>query len=125
MRTIVLILALTCVAAKISPAAESSADKAQPDAKLTEQINQLVSQLNAGRAAQRDDAEKKLLKLAGQSAAQTDRLLQSLPKDSDEMPLALRDRLARLRQQVEDRAARVSTAASTVTLSAKQMPLSD
>src|SRR4051794_35721689 len=125
MRTTLLVLAFTCIAAKGGIAAEGKAEKSQPDAKLTQQINDLVSRLNADRAAERDDAEKKLLELAGQSPTQSDRLLQEMPADNDQMPLALRDRLARIRQQVEDRAAKASTAASTITLRAKDMPLSE
>jgi len=106
-------------------AAEDKAGKPQADAKLVDEINQLVGRLNADRAPERDDAEKKLLELTGASAAQSDRVLEALPKDSDQMPLALRDRLARIRQQLEDRAAKISTAATTLTLSAKEMPLAE
>ena len=41
------------------------------------------------------------------------------------MPLAVRDRLARIRQQVEDRVAKAATSGTTVTLSAKKMPLAE
>src|SRR4051812_38249194 len=125
MRTILLLLVFTLIAANAATAAEAKVEKPQPDTKLAEQINQLIGRLNGDRAAERDEAEKKLLELAGTSTAQSDRVLQALPTDSDQMPLALRDRLARIRQQIEDRGAKASTAASTLTLSAKEMPLSE
>src|SRR3954451_14963374 len=125
MRTILLVLALASLRSNEAFAAEDKSGKPQADAKLVDEINQLVGRLNADRAAERDDAEKKLLELTGASAAQSDRVLEALPKDSDQMPLALRDRLARIRQQLEDRAAKISTAATTLTLSAKEMPLAE
>src|SRR3954470_21687296 len=102
MRTILLLLVFTFCSAKLAAAAEEKPQKVPSDAKLLEQITQLVSRLNADRAADRDDAEKKLLELAGTSTAQSDRLLAALPRDNDQMPLALRDRLSRIRQQLED-----------------------
>src|SRR5207248_3699826 len=106
MRTNLFVIALTCVAVTVASAAEDKAQKPEADAKIVQQIGQLVSQLNGDRAADREAAEKKLLELAGTSAAQSDRFLEALPKDTEQMPLALRDRLARIRQQVEDRAAK-------------------
>ncbi|MFL6544912.1 MAG: hypothetical protein ACJ8LM_06970, partial [Candidatus Udaeobacter sp.] len=97
----------------------------ESDPQLARQISRLIGQLNDDRAAERDAAEKKLLELAGTSSAQSDRFLQSLPRQTEQMPLAVRDRLMRIRQQVEDRVAKAATAATTVTLSAKQMPLSE
>jgi hypothetical protein len=125
MRTILLVLAVASIGSDVAFAAEDKAGKPQADAKRVDEINQLVGRLNADRAPERDDAEKKLLELTGASAAQSDRVLEALPKDSDQMPLALRDRLARIRQQLEDRAAKISTAATTLTLSAKEMPLAE
>jgi hypothetical protein len=86
-------------------------------------VSKYVSQLNDDKAAERDAAEKKLLDLAGTMAAESDRFLMSLPKPTDQMPLAVRERLGRIRQQVEDRAAKAATAATTITVSAKAMPL--
>jgi hypothetical protein len=106
------------------------ADDAKPmepavDAPLARQVSRLIGQLNDDRAVERDAAEKKLLDLAGTSTAQADLLLEALPKESDQMPVAVRERLARIRKQVEERAAKASTAATKVTLSAKDMPLKD
>ena len=63
--------------------------------------------------------------MRARSTAEADRFLELLPKDNDQMPLAVRERLARIRQQVEDRAAKAATAATTITLSAKDMPLTE
>jgi hypothetical protein len=41
------------------------------------------------------------------------------------MPVAVRERLTRIRKQVEDRAAKAATAATTITLNAKGMPLTE
>jgi hypothetical protein len=93
------------------------------DPQLARQISRAIGQLNDDKAAERDAAEKKLLDLAGTSTAAADRFLQSLPKETDQMPVAVRERLARIRKQVEDRAAKAATAATTITLAAKDMPL--
>ncbi len=92
---------------------------------MERQIGRLVGQLNDDRAAERDAAEKQLLELAGTSTAQSDHFLALLPKDNDQMPLAVRDRLSRIRQQVEDRVAKSATSGTTVTLAAKNMPLAE
>jgi len=106
-------------------AAEEKSATSESDAKLATQVSKLVSKLDSDRAAERDAAEKELLELAGESTAQTDRFLASLPPDSDQMPLAVRDRLSRIRRQVEDRAAKGATNGTTITLDAKSMPLSE
>ena len=41
------------------------------------------------------------------------------------MPLAVRDRLSRIRKQVEESTAKVATNGTKVTLSAKEMPLKE
>jgi hypothetical protein len=110
--------------AAIAVAAEES-EAPQVDQELSRQISRLVQQLNDDRATERDAAEAKLLELAGNSTMESDRFLQLLPEDSDQMPLAVRERLSRLRQQVEDRVAKVAVEATRVTLSANEMPLSD
>lgn len=97
----------------------------EADAKFTQQISKLVGQLDSDRAADRDSAEKELLEIAGSTTAQTDHFLASLPPDSDQMPLAVRDRLSRVRRQVEDRAAKGATNGTTISLDAKSMPLAD
>src|SRR5262249_59643852 len=95
------------------------------DPQLARQVSRFIGQLNDDRAAERDAAEKKLLDLAGTSTAQADRFLEALPKETEQMPVAVRERLARIRKQVEDRAAKAATAATKITLSAKEMPLKD
>ena len=120
------LLAVAARAAEDKPAAsEEKPTAAEGDAQLERRISKLVAQLNDDRAADRDAAEKELLELAGTNTAQSDRFLVALPKDNDQMPLAVRDKLGRIRQQVEDRVAKASTNATTVTLSAKEMPLAD
>jgi hypothetical protein len=110
--------------AAVGWAAEDGA-KHQADVEFGRQINRLVRQLDDDRAAERDAAEKQLLELAGTTAAETDRFLQLLPEDNDQMPLAVRDRLSTIRQQVEDRVAKSAVVASTITLTAKAMPLAE
>jgi hypothetical protein len=106
-------------------AAADDATPSEADQDLSREISRLVGQLNDDRAAERDAAEAKLLELAGNTTVETDRFLALLPEDSDQMPLAVRERLSRLRQQVEDRVAKSAVEATTVTLSANEMPLAD
>lgn len=107
------------------PAASAAPTASAVDPTLARQVSRLVGQLNDDRAAERDTAEKKLLALAGTSTTQSDRLLQALPHDTQQLPLAVRDRLARIRQQIEDRAAKAATAATTVTLNANGTAFKD
>jgi hypothetical protein len=109
----------------IARAAENDAASVQADGELAGKISQLVRQLDSDRSADRDAAEKELLDLAGSTAAETDRFLETLPEDSDQMPLAVRDRLTTIRQLVEDRVAKTAVVGTKVTLSAKEMPLSE
>src|SRR5688572_15468090 len=81
-----LVLLITVVAAAAEPVASP-----QADSELAQQISRLVSQLDDDRAAERDAAETKLLELAGTTAAETDRFLELLPEENDQMPLAVRD----------------------------------
>jgi hypothetical protein len=132
MKTRILAVMMAVLIAVVARAAE---DKSEPteekpaavegDAQLEREISKLVAQLNDDRAADRDAAEKELLALAGTNTAQADRFLIALPKDNDQMPLAVRDKLGRIRKQIEDRVAKASTTGTTVTLSAKEMPLAD
>jgi len=112
-------LAMTARAAEETPA------PTQADEELTRDIGRLVQQLNDDRAAERDAAETKLLELAGATTAATDKFLELLPEDNDQMPLAVRERLSRIRQQVENRVAKVAVEETTITLSAKEMPLAE
>lgn len=118
-------LVVASIAAGAPPVVEGGKPAAENNDQLERQIGRLVSQLTADRAADRDTAEKQLLELAGKSTATADKFLASLPKDSDQMPLALRDRLARIRRQVEENVSKSATAGTTVTLAAKNMPLAD
>ena len=119
----VLALVAGLALAAASAAAEESA--ATDDGELAQQIVGLVRQLNDDVAAQREAAERKLVELAGTTAVAADRFLAALPEESDQMPLAVRERLARIRRQVQDRAAKVAVAATTVTLAADRMPLAE
>lgn len=98
---------------------------AKNEPQLERQISRLVSQLNADRVGDREAAEKQLLGLAGKTAEAADRFLALLPKESDQMPLAVRERLARIRKEVEERVSKSATASTTITLAAKNMPLAD
>lgn len=95
------------------------------DSELSRQVTRLVDQLNDDRGVQRDAAERKLIELAGDSIADSDRLIALLPEPSDKMPLAVRERLARIRQKIETRTAKAAVEATTVTLAANNMPLSE
>ena len=117
------VLVATVAFAAAGVAAEESA--AIDDGQFSRTVERLVRQLNDGVAARREAAERELLELAGGTAATTDRLLAALPEENDQMPLAVRERLARIRRQVQDRAAKSAVAATTVTLSADQMPLAE
>lgn len=102
---------------------DAKAEQAAEDEEQRREINRFVQQLNDDSAAERDAAEAKLLELAGTTTVATDKFLELLPQDNDQMPLAVRERLSRIRQQVEERVAKSAVEATTVTLSAKEMPL--
>lgn len=106
-------------------AAEEGPSSVPGDTQLRTQIVRLVTQLDSARADERDAAEKSLLELAGTTTEDIDRFLEFLPQDSDQMPLAVRDRLANIRRAVEDRMAKTAVAATKVTLSAVNMPLAE
>ena len=125
MRLKLLILALLFVVTARAGAGEDKPAAAEVDPQLARQISRSVSQLNDDKADERDAAEKKLLELAGTSTAQADRFLQALPKETEQMPVAVRERLVRIRKQIEDRAAKAATAETTITLIAKDMPLAE
>jgi hypothetical protein len=131
MRLTFLALVLGVLVAAPSLAADEAALPAQPstsaadDPDLSQQISRLVRQLNDDRAAQREAAEKALLELGGAGAGQSDRFLELLPEATDEMPLAVRERLARIRREVQERAAKAAVEQSTVTLQANKMPLTE
>lgn len=105
--------------------AQQAASPSDDDRGLERQVSRLVGQLNDDRGVVRDTAEQKLLELAGTTAADSDRFLKLLPEPSDDMPLAVRERLARIRQRVEERVAKGATGGTTITLAADKMPLAE
>ena len=109
--------------AAVAWAAEGDTLLSNGDQELSRQISRLVRQLDDDRATERQAAEKELLHLAGSTTAETDRFLELLPEENDQMPLAVRDRLSTIRQQVEDRVAKAAVIGTKLTLSADQMPL--
>src|SRR3954469_3533197 len=125
MRTSLLAIAFLCFTSLAFGAVEDKQAVPDADPQLARQVGRAISQLNDDRAAERDAAEKKLLELAGTSIAGADQFLQALPKETDQMTVAVRERLARVRKQVEERAAKAATAATTITLSAKNTLLSE
>jgi len=116
-------LLLVAMYVAVVSAQDEGAKKSDADPALVRQVNRLVQQLNDDRAAERDAAETKLLELAGSTTVESDRFLELLPQENDQMPLAVRDRLARIRKGVEERTAKAAIEGTSVTLSAKQMPL--
>jgi hypothetical protein len=125
MRISLAAMACFCFASVAVWAADDKPAAPEADPQLARQISRAVEQLNDDKAAERDAAEKKLLEFAGTSTAAADHFLQALPKETDQMPVAVRERLARIRKQVEERAATAATAATTITLAAKDMSLKD
>jgi hypothetical protein len=121
------LLPVTLIAMLLSVAAAMAQDQTQPTAgdPLAQQISRLVRQLDDDRAAQRDAAETRLMELAGTQTAEVDRFLDLLPEASDQMPLAVRDRITRIRHAVEERAAKAATAGTTVTLAGENLRLAD
>lgn len=105
--------------------AESQSASADGDQEIKGQIGELVRQLGASKTADREAVEKQLLEIAGTEPDEAEFFLKSLPKDSDDMPLVVRDRLGRIRRQIEERATKVATGATKITLSAKRMSLAD
>jgi hypothetical protein len=95
---------------------------AAADDDLARQVSRLVHQLNDDAASERDAAEKQLLELGGASAATVDHFLSLLPPDSDQLPLAVRERLTKIRSQAEDRAAKSAVGPTNVTFTSKQLP---
>jgi hypothetical protein len=95
----------------------------QPEDELARRVSRLVRQLDDDSAARREAAEKELFDAAGTTADSVDKFLAVLPKESEQMPLAVRERLARIRSGVEDRAAKAVLTESRVTLDVKSIPI--
>lgn len=92
---------------------------------LEDEVLGLLGGLVAPTRAERDAAEARLLELAGTQAAQADRVLDALPEPNDQMLPVFRERLAGLRQRIEQQAAQAAIAASRVTLDTAMDPLAD
>ena len=82
------------------------------------QVRRLVRQLDSPRLAERDAAEQSLLEMGPAG-------LDHLPPVLDRTPKGVAQRLGRVRQKLEQSAAKASTEASTITLQAKAVPLSE
>lgn len=95
------------------------ADTAADDLKF--EVNHLVRQLDAPELSRRSEAETKLLDLGP-------KILDLLPQYDDKSPVSdaqRREAVARIREQLERRAAEDSTAAQLVSLKATDRPLSE
>lgn len=125
MRSSWLVIAILQLVVVTAWAHEKTAEK--PDAKdsFVPKIQRLIGQLGGDDSAQQDAAVKELLELAGASSPAMDRFLTALPKETKDMPAGMRERVERVRKQVESRAKKAATLPTTITLSAKDMPLSE
>ncbi len=81
------------------------------------EVRRLVRQLNAAQLAQRESAEAELL---GRGPS----ILDVLPSATDRLPAEVQQRLGRIRQRLQQAAAGAVADASTVTLNAQALPLS-
>lgn len=99
-----------------------TAQRAQPPSNAA--IEQLVEQLNADEAAQRDRAEEALFMLAPlESPVATERFLQQLPRPNNRMPPEVRLRLSRIRERIENEISEQALQPTKITLDAEAMPL--
>lgn len=88
------------------------------DADVPLQVRRLVRQLDSPRLAERDAAEQSLLEMGPA-------VLDHLPPVLDRTPDGVAQRLGRVRQKLEQSAAEAKAEASTVTLRAKALRLSE
>lgn len=95
------------------------------DAELENQVQELVGSLDADTISERDIAEKNLLSLVGVEGVGPEKFLEVLPRPNDNMPPAVRERLATIRKLVEQQMATKSIEASTLSLEAIGWPLTD
>ncbi|WP_442483012.1 hypothetical protein [Aeoliella sp. SH292] len=95
------------------------------DAELAAQIEELVASLDADTISERDIAEQNLLLLVDVEGVGPEKFLAALPKPNENMPPAVRERLATIRKAVEDRIATAAVEAATVSLNAIQWPLAE
>lgn len=107
---------VTSFATPLAAHAQDAADK----------IDQLVEQLNADDAPQREAAEKALVELglAGDADA-VDAFLNALPKPNDDMPQEVQARLARVATEVRTRTAKKAVDATRLTLDVTEAPLKE
>jgi hypothetical protein len=91
-----------------------------------DRVDQLVEQLNADEAAQREAAEKELVELGLKGDADSvDAFLNQLPKPNDNMPQEVQTRLARVASEVRSRIAKKAVDATRLTLDVKEAPLKE
>lgn len=95
------------------------------DEQLQAQVDELVQSLDADTISERDIAEKNLMLLVDVEGVGPEKLLSVLPKPNDNMPPAVRERLATIRKMVEEKMATESIEASTITLEAISWPLEE
>lgn len=86
-------------------------------------LEQLVRQLDADAADERDQAEQELLQMAVDGDAES--LLAKLPTPDDRMPQEVQTRLARVRRKIGRQIAEQAASGSRVSLSASETPLAD
>jgi hypothetical protein len=120
-------IALSLTAALLALAMARSGSAATADDSATSQhIAQLVEQLNADEAAERDEAEKQLIELGLKGGAEAgDAFIDKLPKPNDLMPQEVQVRLARVASEVRSRMAKRSIEATHVTLDVNEAPLAE
>ncbi len=113
------------------PEATVLADQKQASDAVKKRVVQLVRDLNHEELAQRDRAEKALLRLSGvgdpnarPGTIDTD-VLQLLPRVDDRMPPEVKHRLTRIRQTIQRAAAEAAVAQTSVELSVKDLPLNE
>ena len=98
----------------------------QDDAATADRIDQLVEQLNADEAAQREAAEKAAHRARPQGRRRRRRrFLDQLPKPNDHMPQEVQTRLARIASEVRSRLAKQAVDATRLTLDVKEAPLDE
>lgn len=89
------------------------------------EVNQLISQLDAGTADERSEAVTSLVKLAGQSARHAEQLLALLPTDKENLPPAIREGLNKVREEVKGLLLHAETSTSIIKLDVKQKPIAE
>jgi hypothetical protein len=93
---------------------------------MADRIEELVEQLNADEAADRDAAEKQLIELGLTGGADAgDAFLDQLPKPNDSMPQEVQARLGRVASEVRNRLAKQALDATRLTLDFNEAPLKE